>query len=87
VPYFPEVVMDHEESLRILAGIVAANPKLRRNRVYCHICGHSEAVNRIVCMREGWPKHCNVQMSINTPDERRDVLAMHKKPKKKPKSP
>lgn len=51
-------------------GIVEEVPSLQRGRVWCLLCGHTEAVDAVQCLREGWPKHCGVTMTIDSPEER-----------------
>ena len=50
--------------------IVDDVPSLKRGRVWCHTCGHTETVNGAACLRLGWPEHCGHTMSIDSPDER-----------------
>ncbi len=50
--------------------IVSKVPSLKRGRVWCHTCGHTEAVDSAHCLAHGWPKHCGQTMSIDSPAER-----------------
>jgi hypothetical protein len=45
-------------------------PKLKRNRVWCTICGRMQVVDSRECMRHGWPKCCGYTMTIDSPEER-----------------
>ena len=45
-------------------------PQLRRGRVWCTVCGHSERVHAGNALRSGWPKHCGYTMTIDSPQER-----------------
>ncbi len=49
---------------------IAALPQLKRGRVWCTTCGHSQSVNSNECLRSGWPKHCGYTMTIDSPEER-----------------
>lgn len=51
-------------------SIVDQVPSLSRGRVWCLMCGHTEAVDSARCLREGWPRHCGVTMTIDSPEER-----------------
>jgi len=51
--------------------IVDQVPSLKRGRVWCHVCGHTEAVDSAKCLASGWPKHCGQTMSIDSPEERK----------------
>jgi hypothetical protein len=48
-----------------------SHPKLKRNKVWCRICGREEDVDSARCMKEGWPKCCGETMTIDSPEERR----------------
>jgi hypothetical protein len=51
--------------------IVSMDPKLKRNKVWCHKCGHEQDVDSAECLRFGWPKCCDQTMSIDWPEERK----------------
>jgi hypothetical protein len=55
----------------LATNIVASVPALQRGRVWCHQCGHTEAVDSAQCLRDGWPRHCGETMSIDSPEERK----------------
>lgn len=66
--------MTLEEFVRLgghLQQIVDDVPALKRGRVWCHTCGHTEAVDPAQCLRSGWPTHCGQTMSLDSPEERR----------------
>lgn len=46
-----------------------SHPKLKRNRVWCRECGHSQAVDSAECLETGWPKCCGHTMTIDSPKE------------------
>lgn len=50
--------------------IVSDVLQLKRGRVWCHTCGHTQAVDSADCLRRGWPKHCGQTMSIDSSEER-----------------
>ena len=50
--------------------IVEDVPAMKRGRVWCHTCGHTEAVDAAYCLGHGWPKHCGQTMSTDSPEER-----------------
>ena len=51
--------------------LAASHPKLSRGRVWCRVCGHTEAVDAVKWLRSGgWPTHCGQTMTIDAPDER-----------------
>lgn len=47
------------------------HPKLQRGMVWCHECGKSQKVDSAKSFRDGWPKCCNLTMSIDSPEERK----------------
>jgi hypothetical protein len=51
-------------------GVIDEVPSLSRGRVWCLTCGHTEAVDAARCLREGWPTHCGLTMTIDSPEER-----------------
>lgn len=53
--------------------LATCHPKLSRNRVWCHTCGHTQSVDAAECFRSGWPMHCGETMSIDSPEERREA--------------
>ena len=53
-----------------IEDVVDEVPQLKRGRVWCHECGHTERVDSRACLASGWPKHCGYTMSIDSPAER-----------------
>lgn len=49
--------------------VVADVPQLRRGRVWCRSCGHSERVDSAHALSSGWPTHCGSTMTIDSPAE------------------
>ncbi len=47
-----------------------SHAKLRRGRVWCRHCGATQTVDPVAAMRDGWPRCCNVTMTIDAPEER-----------------
>lgn len=43
------------------------HPKLRRGRVWCLRCGHTQKVDASACLRSGWPECCGETMTIDEP--------------------
>jgi hypothetical protein len=56
---------------RFRADVVERTPALKRGRVWCRTCGHTEAVDSSACLRDGWPKHCGQTMTIDSPEEQK----------------
>lgn len=52
----------------IHAKLANSHEALRRNRVWCRHCGHTQGVNSEHAFRHGWPKHCGYTMTIDHPD-------------------
>ena len=55
-------------------NIVDDVPQLRRGRVWCHSCSHTEKVDSAECLAHGWPKCCGQTMSIDSPEERKRLV-------------
>lgn len=60
----------HIAALAQVADNLANIPQIKRGRVWCTVCGHTERVNGGAAMRTGWPKHCGYTMTIDSPEER-----------------
>mgnify|MGYP001583449962 FL=1 len=58
--------MSEQNLYQVLAK---SHTSLRRGRVWCRECGHSEAVNSVDAFEHGWPKHCGYTMTIDSPEE------------------
>lgn len=54
----------------LVEQFAASHWKLRRGRVWCTVCGHTHAVNSAIGLAHGWPVHCGVTMTIDSPEER-----------------
>ena len=52
-------------------AVVDTVPQLRRGRVWCTTCGHTEVVDSAQCLTAGWPTHCGYTMTIDSPAERK----------------
>lgn len=48
-----------------------AHPKLSRGQVWCRTCGAT--LTGIYGMRDGWPKCCGHTMTIDSPEEQREL--------------
>lgn len=42
-------------------------PALKRGQVWCKECGHTEKIDSVNCLRNGWPRHCGYTMTIDKP--------------------
>lgn len=71
---------DYRDSLQVMRRSMGVNlhqkiadevPQIKRGRVWCHKCGHTEQVDGAHCLRHGWPLHCGQTMSIDSPEERK----------------
>ncbi len=52
-----------------LSEIAERHEKLRRRRVWCRTCGHTQPVDTARALAEGWPKCCGYTMTIDPPEE------------------
>lgn len=55
-------------------SMVEGAPQLKRGIVWCHECGASQQVDSAYCLRNGWPKCCSQTMSIDSPEERQQLV-------------
>ncbi len=53
----------------LYSDIVESVPKLKRGKVWCRRCGHSQDVDSAQCLRNGWPLCCGHTMTIDAPWE------------------
>lgn len=61
----------HAHALAQVYDNLASIPQIKRGRVWCTVCGHTETVNGAgAIMGGGWPKHCGYTMTIDSPEER-----------------
>lgn len=51
-------------------SVVQSVPQLRRGRVWCTVCGRSMRVDSGSALSNGWPKCCDLTMTIDSPEER-----------------
>lgn len=49
---------------------VEGTPQLKRGKVWCLKCGHTQDVDSVKCLSDGWPEHCGATMSLDSPEER-----------------
>lgn len=54
----------------VYKDFVAKVPQLRRGQVWCTDCGHTQDVDSVKCLAEGWPLCCGVTMTLDSPSER-----------------
>jgi len=59
--------------LSLYSELAECHPKLRRGKVFCHKCGNVINVNPEWCLQSGWPKCCGETMSIDNPEERKQL--------------
>ena len=53
--------------------LAKAHPSLERGQIWCHECGNTQKVDSAECLRSGWPKCCGQTMSIDSPEEHREL--------------
>lgn len=51
----------------------STQPKLARGRVWCTECGRTQKVDSGEGMTKGWPKCCGYTMTIDSPEERKEL--------------
>jgi len=49
------------------------HPKLSRGMVWCTECGKSLNIKAAECLATGWPKCCGYTMTIDSPQERKEL--------------
>jgi hypothetical protein len=47
--------------------LIECHPSLARRQVWCRCCGTTQRVAN--GLRDGWPKCCDVTMTIDSPEE------------------
>jgi hypothetical protein len=52
---------------------MAEIPKIKRGIVWCTTCDRSQKVNGELALQSGWPKCCGHTMTIDSPEERREL--------------
>ena len=60
--------------------IAKSAPQLRRGQVWCRECGRTQRVNSALALREGWPKCCGYTMTIDSPEEQKELSEPEAKP-------
>ena len=55
-----------------------SHPKLSRGKVWCTECGSSKRVKSSTCLVSGWPKCCGYTMTIDSPEERKELKELQK---------
>lgn len=56
-------------------AMAKSHPKLARGQVWCRSCGRSALVAAADCLRRGWPECCGETMSLDSPEERKQLKA------------
>ena len=51
--------------------LAKCHSSIKRGRVWCRKCGETKKVNPEYCFQYGWPKCCNVTMTIDKPKEKK----------------
>lgn len=54
----------------LVKSLAAASPKIRRGQVWCRACGSTRKVDGKTAIQNGWPKCCDITMTIDSPEER-----------------
>jgi hypothetical protein len=60
------------------AKTVSEVPQLARGRVWCRSCGSTRRVDSRGAMSNGWPKCCQMTMTIDSPEEQAAFAARGK---------
>lgn len=53
--------------------IAESHPSLLRGREWCTRCSSFRAVNAAAALRNGWPRCCGMTMTIDSPQEQKDL--------------
>lgn len=53
--------------------LAMAHPKLIRGQVWCTHCGRTRRIGAAHCFEHGWPKCCGYTMTLDSPDERKQL--------------
>lgn len=56
-------------------NIAESHPSIARGSVWCRRCHASKGVDPAECLRSGWPRCCGATMTIDSPDEQRQLRA------------
>lgn len=67
--------MSNLKNITNLIGKAAAtsHPSLVRGQVWCTVCGDTQRVDSGKCLKNGWPKCCGFTMTIDSPEERKEL--------------
>lgn len=57
---------------------VAEIPQIKRNKVWCTVCGREQSTEGMNCLRNGWPECCGYTMTIDSPEERAKLKEVEK---------
>jgi len=55
--------------------LASSHPSLTRGQVWCRECGNSQRLNSAIAFRNGWPKCCGYTMTIDSPEEQKQLAA------------
>ena len=55
------------------ATLISIVPQLARGRVWCSTCGATQRVDSAGALSHGWPKCCGHTMTIDSPEEQRQL--------------
>jgi hypothetical protein len=61
--------------MNLYEKIVEEVPQLKRGLVWCTVCGDRYKINTANALAGGWPKCCGYTMTIDSPEERKQLLA------------
>jgi hypothetical protein len=64
------VIIGKEKIKDNIIETVCQHPKLKRNQVWCTVCGRTMKIDNRECLRSGYPKCCRYTMTIDSPEER-----------------
>lgn len=53
--------------------LAKSHPSLERGQVWCRECGNTKRVDTTSALQNGWPKCCGYTMTIDSPDEQRQL--------------
>ena len=53
--------------------LAGSHASLLRGRVWCTSCANTRQVDVTQCLKLGWPKCCGVTMTIDSPEERKEM--------------
>lgn len=59
--------------MNIHAKLANCHPSLSRGQVWCRTCGATIKVNSADSLSNGWPKCCGYTMTIDSPEEQKQL--------------